>query len=189
MQYEVEQKLRIDDVGDFVARLTARGVTIGPAIDQRDQYFAHPCRDFAQTDEALRIRTVRGESFVTYKGPKVDQTTKTRRELELPLNSGDADGSEFFKLLSALGFKPVAVVNKRRRSFQIRYDGCDVEGALDEVEGLGSFVELELMAGDDDVDTAKRVVAALAGELQTGPVERCSYLELLLERVGKTQGK
>ena len=44
-----------------------------------------PCRDFAQTDEALRIRTVGDTSFVTYKGPKLDATTKTRRELELPL--------------------------------------------------------------------------------------------------------
>src|SRR4029079_17138635 len=86
VQFEVEQKHRVDDTGALTDRLAALGVAIGPPAVQVDQYFAHPCRDFASTDEALRIRTTGGASFVTYKGPKVDKTTKTRREIELPLD-------------------------------------------------------------------------------------------------------
>ena len=100
----------------------------GPAIGQSDRYFAHPSRDFARTDEALRIRTVGASSFVTYKGPKIDVTTKTRRELELPLDPGDADGSQFAELLTALGFTPVAVVRKQRCPFHIDHAGRRVEG-------------------------------------------------------------
>ncbi len=66
MNYEVEQKHLIDDVVALVAALEGRGVKLGPPVEQVDQYFAHPARDFAKTDEALRIRTARGESFVTY---------------------------------------------------------------------------------------------------------------------------
>ena len=181
MQFEVELKHRVEDVAELVARLTARGATLGATIEQADQYLAHPCRDFAQTDEALRIRTAGGRSFVTYKGPKLDSTTKTRRELELPLDPQDADGSQLAELLLAIGFTPVAVVHKKRRPFELPHAGRVVEGALDEVNGVGTFIELELRADDADLDDAKRIVSSLAAELDLGPSERRSYLEMLLE--------
>lgn len=182
MQFEVEQKHRVDDAGKLVAQLGERGVVIEPPVVQVDQYFAHPARDFARTDEALRIRTVGGESFVTYKGPKLDAATKTRREIELPLDPHDTDGSRFGELLAALGFKPVATVRKERRSFELRTDAHAVAGALDEVDGLGAFVELELIADAAGLEAAKRAVGKLADELELGPSERRSYLELLLSR-------
>jgi adenylate cyclase class 2 len=183
--FEVEQKHRVSDVRALEERLAERGVEIGPAVVQSDQYFAHPCRDFSQTDEALRIRIVGDRSFVTFKGPKLDQTTKTRRELELPLSSTDADGSRFKELLLLLGFKPVAVVRKRRRKFEFESQGRIVEGAVDEVEQVGTYVELELIAEESRLDDAKRVVSSLAAELELGPSERRSYLEMLLKNIVK----
>lgn len=180
MNFEVEQKHRVKDEAELVARLAERGATLGPATTQSDQYFAHPCRDFAQTDEALRIRTVGSQSFVTYKGPKVDATTKTRRELELPLELGDAGARQFGQLLAALGFKPVAVVTKQRQSFELHHAGRPVAGSLDTVAGLGTFVELELVTEEQGLAEARGVIAALANELELGPGERRSYLELLL---------
>ncbi len=180
MHIEVEQKHRVDDASALIAELQRRGIVLGEAIHQADEYFAHPSRDFAKTDEALRIRTVGDASFVTYKGPKLDATTKTRRELELPLASSDGDGSQFAELLSALGFTPVATVRKRRRIFHVSHQSHDVEGALDEVDGVGTFAELELTADDASFGTAKDVIVSLAADLQLGPSERRSYLELLL---------
>jgi adenylate cyclase class 2 len=151
------------------------------AVDQKDQYFAHPCRDFAQTDEALRIRTEGGRSFVTYKGPKVDTTTKTRHELELPLDPMDVDGRQFSEMLRALGFTPVAVVEKTRRRFHIHFAGRYVEGSYDIVGDLGAFLELELIADESNLDEAKRVVVELANQLDLGPCTSRSYLEMLLD--------
>jgi adenylate cyclase, class 2 len=182
MQYEVEQKHRVTDAAALIARLRERGVQLEKPIEQSDQYFAHPCRDFATTDEALRIRVVGDKSFVTYKGPKLDTTTKTRREIELPLDLADHDGSQFLSLLAALGFTPVAMVRKRRRTFRINADKYEVDGALDDVDGLGCFVELELQANDDNLEAAKRPISKLASELNLGPSERRSYLEMLLEK-------
>lgn len=185
MQFEVEQKHHVADVPALVARLAERGVEIQPVVQHADRYFNHPCRNFAQTDEAVRIRTVGDRSFVTYKGPKVDNTTKTRRELELPLDASDLGGLEFAELLGVLGFRPVLVVHKRRRTFEIEAGGRTVEGTIDEIDGLGTFVELELSADEAGVDDAKRVIAALAKELELGPTERLSYLELMLKKLGK----
>jgi adenylate cyclase class 2 len=182
MHFEVEQKHRIEDPGAFVAELQAWGVVLGDAVAQSDKYFQHPSRDFAQTDEALRIRTVGKASFVTYKGAKVDATTKTRRELELPLAATDPGGRQFAELLAALGFKPAATVRKQRRPFHVSYRGSDVEGALDDVEGVGHYVELELSADDAGLEAATKTISSLAAELQLGPTERRSYLELLLDQ-------
>ena len=180
--YEVEQKHRVTDEAALTAWLRERGVQFEKSIEQSDQYFAHPCRDFATTDEAFRIRVVGNQSFVTYKGPKIDTTTKTRREIELPLDPADHDGSQFSSLLTALGFTPVAVVRKCRRTFRITSDKYEVDGAFDDVDGLGCFVELELQANDDNLEAAKRTISKLASELNLGSSERRSYLEMLLEK-------
>ena len=182
MNYEVEQKHRVVDLAALLSRLARQGVELESPVEQADQYFAHPARDFATTDEALRIRTTGGRSFVTYKGPKLDVVTKTRRELELPLHERDADGSQFAKLLVALGFRPVATVRKQRRMFRIDHSGRPVEGAIDEVDSVGTFVELEIIADDANLEAAKQVIRDLAAALDLGPTERRSYLGMLLEK-------
>jgi adenylate cyclase, class 2 len=181
MNYEVEQKHRVEDVASLTAQLAQRGVQLEPAIAQSDQYFAHPARDFVTTDEALRIRTSDRKSFVTYKGPKLDVVTKTRRELELPLHEQDADGSQFAELLAALEFRPVATVRKQRSRFRIDHGGRQVEGSIDEVDGVGTFVELELISDDENLEAAKQVIRELATALDLGPVERRSYLGMLID--------
>ncbi len=177
MNYEVEQKHRVEDTASLQRRLAEQGATLSPPIVQVDQYWNHPCRDFAQTDEALRLRTVGDATFVTYKGPKLDATSKTRRELEL-LIAGQP--SEFSDLLSALGFIPVATIEKTRRAFELGRSGLLVQGAWDDVHGVGTFVELELVTDEAKLVDAKRIIASLAEELMLGPSIRQSYLELLL---------
>jgi adenylate cyclase, class 2 len=179
MNFEVEQKHRVLDPAAVRQRLERRGAAFAAVIVQSDEYFNHPSRDFAKTDEALRIRTVGDESLVTYKGPKLDAETKTRRELELPLAATHA---EFAELLAALGFRSVFTVHKTRRPFELAAAGQSVHGAWDEVDGVGTFVELELAADEASLAEAKRVITTLASELDLGPSERRSYLELLLSQ-------
>jgi len=180
--YEVEQKFPVDDLAAIEAKLTALGAESLEPVTQIDTYYAHPVRDFSQTDEALRIRTIGDENRITYKGPKLDLTTKTRREIELPLAPGPASAAQYQALLEALGFRPVFQVKKRRRPLTLSWQGQSVEGALDEVDGLGTFVELELSADDSQLAAAQAALTTLATHLQLTRTERRSYLELLLER-------
>lgn len=182
MHYEVEQKFRVAGHAAVADRLTALGAVAAGEQAQNDLYFAHPARDFARTDEALRIRSVGERNFVTYKGPKVDTTTKTRRELELPLAAGAAGRQQFAELLEALGFRRVAEVRKRRALYALGYQNRSVEVALDDVDGVGTFVELELSADEAGLAAARECLAALAAELGLSQPERRSYLELLLAR-------
>ena len=140
---------------------------------QRDTYYRHPGRDFAKTDEALRIREEEGRTTLAYKGPKLDPATKSREELQVPL----VGPGEMGALLLRLGFEPVAVVEKRRRTFHLR--GLEVD--LDEVKGLGTFLEVEAIGCEDLAEGRERVLGLLR-ELGLSRLERSSYLELLLRR-------
>lgn len=179
-KYEVEQKFRLDGPADFESRLAQLGVTLGPAMQQSDQYFAHPSRDFAKTDEALRIRTVSEWNCVTYKGPKIDAATKTRRELEAPIEPGAGGAARFAELLTSLGFSSVATVCKQRRVASLVHNGHEAEIALDHIAGLGWFAEVELAADETGLDAARAAIHELSQALGLTRVERRSYLEMLL---------
>jgi len=180
MHYEVEQKFAISNLSDVEARLCALGAEFQPPLKQADHYFRHPCRDFAQTDEALRLRQVGAQNVITYKGPKIDATTKTRRELELPLAAGEQTIEQFTEMLVALGFTPVKTVRKTRRPATLSWEGFSVEAALDQVDDAGQFLELEITADNDSLEAAKTALSHLASKLPVGPSERRSYLELVL---------
>ena len=180
--FEIELKFPVEEHAPIAARLTELGATRGGPVEQTDAYFNHPARDFAATDEALRIRTVGGASVVTYKGPREPGLAKTRRELETPLAEGTAEA--WGALLRTLGFRPVATVRKRRTPYALTRGGSAMEVALDEVEGLGAYVEIETLAEPADRDAAEREVANLAEELGVSGAEPRSYLEMVLTRPG-----
>jgi adenylate cyclase, class 2 len=181
MSFEVEQKFAVADLAALEQRLVTLGARPDQDIVQVDLYFAHPARDFAQTDEALRIRRVGERNYVTYKGAKIDSTTKTRREIELDLAPGDKGAREFQELLELLGFRPVAEVRKHRRTWLLSWQEHEVEAALDDVDRVGTFAELEIAADQAGVDAARDSLASLASHLNLSNGERRSYLELLLE--------
>jgi adenylate cyclase class 2 len=182
--YEVELKFPLADAEPVLRRLAALGARCSPALEQIDLYFNHPSRDFAATDEALRIRSVGDQNLVTYKGPVVDSQTKTRREIEIPLGSGETKG-KIAELLAMLGFRPVREVRKTRRPQLVTWRDREFEIALDEVAGLGSFVEVETLASEADRPAAVEAIMSLAAELKLTAPERKSYLCLLLEKTGK----
>lgn len=182
MAIEVEQKFRVADLPALEARLAELGAVPGEDHVQVDCYYAHPQRDFATTDEALRLRRVGSHNYITYKGPKLDASTKTREEIELALPAGDDGAVDSARLLEALSFRPVAEVRKRRRHFALTWEGRELGVCLDRIEELGDFVELEIVVGGEELAAARDAVASLARRLELTAAERRSYLELLLAR-------
>jgi len=90
--YEVELKFVIENCSEIEQKLTALFARWSDPIQQIDHYFSHPCRDFLKTDEALRLRQGGERVELTWKGPRIDQSTKTRQELELPIANGPPRG-------------------------------------------------------------------------------------------------
>jgi adenylate cyclase class 2 len=183
---EVEMKFPGADFAAAEKRLAEWGAAADPAITEADHYFNAPDRDFARTDEALRLRRIGRANFVTYKGPKRGNRGKTRTEIEVPLAEGEAVADDFRRLLVHLGYRPVAVVTKHRRVFHLKRRRFNLEACLDEVEGLGRFAELEIQAPEEQAKAALEVLRRTAADLGLPEKEeRRSYLELLLQGRGE----
>lgn len=180
--FEVELKFRVPDFMALQAELLQRGARSTGSKLQIDRYFNHPSRDFAQTDEALRLRLDGDRPRITYKGPKIDKETKTRKEIELPIGETLDDHDQMSEMLTLLGFREVATVRKKRETFELAAHGLPIEVALDKVDEVGSFVEIEGAADEDSIDQVRQIIQGLASDFGLNAPERRSYLELLLSR-------
>jgi len=171
---EIEVKARAR--ADTLERIMALGAIPMGEENHCDRYFNPPWRDFRKSDEALRIRIKEEGARLTYKGPKLDSMTKSRLERTVQID----DPLEMEKILTALGFVLSAQVRKRRSKYSWR----GVTIALDEVEGLGSFLEVEAR-GEADWEEQKEKVLSILRDLGLGESIRSSYLELLEEKERK----
>jgi len=170
--YEVEIKAKAKK--DTLARLRALG-SMTKEVSEKDTYYRHPCRDFAKTDEALRVRESEGRLLLTYKGPKMDATTKTRQEENMEVFK------EIYPILASLGFKEVRKVEKKRELYTLK----DALASFDSVKGLGQFMELEICAEKkSEIPKAKKKLFSVFSELgfEKNDSITSSYLELLLAK-------
>jgi adenylate cyclase class 2 len=182
---EVEMKFWAPDLETIERQLKVWAAERAPDRTDIDRYFNAPDRDFAHTDEALRVRSIGTRNLVTYKGPKLDKETKTRTEIEVPLADGPEVAHQFQQMLRQLRYRFVAEVRKERTIYRCTRGGYRLEVCLDEVAELGQFVEVEIVAPEDQLQPAQAVLRQAANELGLTAGERRSYLELLLERRGK----
>ncbi len=177
-EVELKAVLSPEQAVSLPGRLADLGFVPGDIVQEQDLYYNAPHRDFRTTDEALRLRTITGsrnETVLTYKGPKRDSRSNTRLEHETSVG----DSRTVQDILLSLGFCPVLTVCKDRRTYHL--DAVTV--CLDQVEGLGSYLELEHLLPDESgrevaVDGLLSLLDRLGVQRQA--LERRSYLELLL---------
>ena len=174
---EVEVKARIDNIEEIKNKLTKINAKKDKIEYQEDIYFNSPIVDFAKTDEALRIRKTitnnKEKIFITYKGPKLDQKSKTRREIETEIKNQE----EFQEIFENLQFKTVRKVKKNRQYYTIE----NYTISIDEVEGLEPYMEIETILNDNNnYDNELNKIYEIFETLGiTNNFETTSYLELL----------
>jgi len=182
---EIEMKFGVADFDTIEQRLRQWGARAGEPLDEADHYFNAPDRDFARTDEAFRLRRIGADNRITYKGPKQGGPAKTRTEVELALESGPAAADAFCRLVEHLGYRATAVVRKRRTPHHFDRDRFALEVCCDEVEQVGRFVEVEIVAPSDERARAEQVILAIVAELGLGTPEPRAYLQMVLALRGE----
>ncbi|TFG30193.1 class IV adenylate cyclase [Candidatus Thorarchaeota archaeon] len=184
--YEVEVKLRIENEGPIIKSIIDNGGKRLNTEIQSDMYFDHPCRSFSETDESVRVRTrtspvdsehrSKNPAELTYKGPKIDMTTKTRLEFTSEVDNIDS----VISFLQHTGFKHVATIIKNRDFYCLD----DITISIDSVDKVGLYIEFELIAQDKvDMVRARERIIELIEKLRLDPAKtiRESYLELYLK--------
>src|SRR5579863_9641155 len=182
---EIEMKFRVADFTPIVAKMREWQARADEPIEEADHYFNAPDRDFGRTDEAYRLRRIGAKNIITYKGPKQAGPTKTRIEIEVPLAPGDEAATDYCRLATNLGYRPVAVVRKRRSIYHFEREGFALQVCLDEVAQVGTFVEVEIVAPEARKQEADKLLLQIAADLRLKDMERRSYLEMLLVEVGR----
>ena len=177
MCFEIEAKLKVDSLTDVERKLKELSAEFLGEQSQSDDHFDDANSTLITTDRCLRLRRQSvGEItkfFLTYKGAKEESDFKKRKEIEIEINSAELTQ----KLLSALGYEKVLVVEKKRQLW--RLDQCDV--ALDHLPQLGDFVEIE---GPDDktiTDVQQRL-----GLAQLPSITK-SYAQMIKEKLNRPE--
>ena len=177
---EFELKVRTSSLDPVRQQLIGHNARFCGRIHEHDIYYNAPHRDFGVTDEAIRVRYTNDHALVTYKGAKIKTSgLKAREELNIVVDSGTV----FEQMLDRLGFTRTAEVNKWRENYRL----FDAAITLDEVESLGTFVEIEILAEDAHSDAAARI-QEIAKEIGVyGEPILDSYLEMLLSKRSAAQ--
>lgn len=133
---EVEAKFRIVDVEALLLTLKARGIELAPAVVQDDQAYAPAAWRYGQSKIGVpfaRLRTEAGRHVFTVKVPGDNELSCAEHETEV------TDREQMHAAVVAMGFTPTVRIIKTRR----RGRWGDVSLCLDDVTGLGVFLELE----------------------------------------------
>lgn len=176
---EVEMKFPVTDPAQTKMQLMQLGFLPSNTELEVDRYYNAPDCDFAQTDEALRIRQIGENGYLTYKGPKRGLQGKIRKEHEVELTTGSV--ARMHQILLDLRYTPSIEVRKNRTRY-LHAAQKDIIISWDEVEGLGTFIELELLVPENDQAEALACVQSLAESLGLTGEERRSYLEMKLKQ-------
>jgi adenylate cyclase class 2 len=153
MCVEIEAKLKVDSLPEVERKLAELGADFQAEQLQTDFLFDDANTTLTAADRCLRLRrqSVGGSAnfILTYKGAKEKSNFKKRQEIEIEIM--DAESAQ--KLLSALGYEKILVVEKKRRLWQ--YGRCEV--ALDQLPLLGDFVEIEGPNNEEIADVQQRL--------------------------------
>lgn len=170
MPRNVEIKARARDPDAVRARIEELSDRPGETLEQEDTFFLVP-------EGRVKLRVFpdgRGE-LIAYVRPDRPGPTLSDYRVHRTENPG---GLRSF-LSDALGIR--GVVRKKRRLYWSRQTRIH----FDEVEGLGAFVELEVVLTDDQsIDDGERVAGEVFGLLGIPETDRVSgaYIDLLEEK-------
>ncbi len=183
IETEIKLPLRQGDAERIAAVLSGRGFRQAARFRQRDTYFDNAAGEIRRGGKALRVRETEdlGHGGLTatmnFKGPRMDRISMTRQELETEV--GQAETGR--QILAALNYAPVPPEVFKERT---EYRREEITACLDRVEGLGDFLELEIMAREGEEGPALLRLEGLLGELGYGMSDTVtrSYLGMLTEK-------
>lgn len=136
----------------------------------QDTYYDRGDGTLEKADQELRVRTVHGadgrRTVLTYKDAAVDEESGSKPEHETQV----ADSEAAHAILRGLGYVPVIAFQKRCRNYEFEARGRSMLATLVQVPELdGTFLEVETLVDEDQVDAALDDVRAVLADLGIGP--------------------
>lgn len=181
---EVELKAHLRDPAAALAAVSAFARDEGP-VDKADEYWHGPDWRLHRGSRGFRLRSEGGLPIVNFKTKRSEGGIEINRECEFEVSERGA----FLEFVRRLGCEPFYSKRKRGRKFSFDYGASLASSAtieIVEVEGLGDFIEIEILLPDEE----PRALALAQGEIRTllsragvdeADIESRFYSELLME--------
>lgn len=143
---EIEIKATLRDKEGVMVKLAALGCTFEPAKRQEDTVYAEKAgtlKEFLDNTNFLRLRVVDGGKVLfTLKQRGMNDLDALEHEVEV------SSRDEMEKMLKLMGYQEAICINKTR--VITHHEGREI--CLDEVEGLGTFIEMETLTEVGDAE-------------------------------------
>lgn len=182
---EVEIKIPLTPEGfsQLQANLRQMADYVGRS-QQADEYFSPPNRDFVEPRypfEWLSIRRRGGKTILNYKHYYPENVAVTSHCDEFETEVGDPH--QLKKLFDNLGFRSLITVRKERITYQYKNE---FEVALDSVDDLGHFAEIEAIKSFGGVEVTRKALEEFARKLGLDATNQDlrGYPYLLMKKFG-----
>ncbi len=194
---EVEIKVKISNPEVIRKKFEENKGIYKISLLHEDTYFNMPkgLRDFKKTDEALRLRKsiefnkndkTREQTinhYIAYKGKKIDNSTKTREEIDIKIE----DIERMKTLLKELSFQEIFTVRKERELYEFDFKTYHIEALIDYIPLLKQhFIEVEYLSDSyGKLDDFRKVLfnfLSLFGIKKEESIRK-SYLELIFDKL------
>jgi len=166
--YEIEVKSRLRDRNAVIEKLESLGCKFSEELHQVDHIFIPEGTAFPTPFEVpvLRVREENNRFILTLKISQGSRQDSLERELEI------SDGAKMIEILGLIGYKESISVDKKR----IKTNYKDIEIVLDDVKGLGEFIEAEKIVAVESQEDRKKIQEELLDLLETLGIHREDHI-------------
>ena len=147
---EIEQKFYFNDIKSLYDLLSKNNLTKKESenISDSDEYFTDIDSEYIKNRTCLRIRKTNNKNMeITFKGKSINFSNfyaKSENNINIDIN----DYSNLVDMLGSLGFYSYTTVTKSREVYNKTEDNIEYNVMIDKVEGIGSFIEFELLSDE-----------------------------------------
>ena len=147
---EIEQKFYFKDIKSLYDLLSKNNLTKTESenISDSDEYFTDIDSEYIKNRTCLRIRKTNNTNMeITFKGKSINFSNfyaKSENNINIDIN----DYSNLVDMLGSLGFYSYTTVTKSREVYNKIEDNIEYNVMIDKVEGIGSFIEFELLSDE-----------------------------------------
>lgn len=176
---EIEIKAQVSDKDRLIAALEQKGGALSEPIKQHDEVWYEPGAPIGTIGKnVLRIRNQNDTTTIFTLKQTVAALDKIEHESEV------ADAEQMRAIIELMHYIPYSNITKIRRKTHVG----DTEVCVDDVEGLGLFIEAEkLCANDSDGDAVREELWHLFNELGISKDDQVTKgYDVLMHELGNT---
>ena len=153
---EMEESFVVDDFRSILSKIKKEQFEFVDENIEEDTYYTDQEEVFIRDRICLRTRKINDEALeLTYK-PKTDNRTEQYGKKESNVQVKVSDYKDLQYIINELGYKEYVSFKKHRKTYTKTIDGIVHNIMLDTIEGVGKYIELEMVVHTKEEQESSR---------------------------------